>query len=87
VRIVMQKTADVQMQDLAEALIDAGPKEFAQFWLHFSKQTEKNEEFIREAARHMAPTRGGLRKQGLSRVYKWMQHYECVSELQEAGDE
>ncbi|OUR99242.1 hypothetical protein A9Q81_11750 [Gammaproteobacteria bacterium 42_54_T18] len=80
------KTESTQMmspEQLAIALANAEPKEFAAFWLEFSDVC--TDEKLDEFAQHMAPKQGSNRKEAVKRLCKLIGYYEEVAEREKKG--
>lgn len=71
--IVLEKSHDITPKNLAAALANAEPSEFAAFWLHFAQ--EVSDEALDSFAEVMAPSQGSLRKQPLWKLCALMEYH------------
>jgi len=71
-------------EQLAEALFNATPEEFAEFWFSFSKYSGCNsgEEKLHEFAKAMIPERECARKDVFYKLYRLMQFYEVKKDIE-----
>jgi len=74
---------DLSPEQLAEALHNATPAEFARFWFSFGEYSDcrGGEEKLHEFAKVMIPERGSKRKHVFYKIYKLMQFYEVKEDI------
>lgn len=73
-KIHTESEREVQAQDLAAALANASPAEFAEFWFQFDSLVEEKE--MDAFAKALAPELGANRKRPIHRLMKLMQFHE-----------
>lgn len=79
--IVMKTKHELTPEEMANALAQATPKEFAKFWFSFSEAC--SDDSLDEFAKAMAPSLGSNRKRPLIELVGLMKYYE-VKEKKES---
>lgn len=76
--LTAQQSLGVTPSQIAQALAEATPDEFADVWLEFSALVDKDVGKLDELAQAMSPHRGGNRKKVLRDILAMVTFYEEV---------
>ena len=87
--IVTKSIKEVSINELAKALADATPEEFADFWFEFANildaktGADRGNLVLVKFAKAMAPIFGGKRKEPLTQLYRLMNHFEIAERFKD----